>query len=297
VKYDDPKKGPPGKEDKYKNPFEEDEESLEKVEEEAEAEYASYSEAEDIGRADTKDLWIVPYADFMSVLMIFFLIMFAFAYSQISENKFNQIVSSIQKEAGGKVKEKLSEEMKETAQMDEAKTKFDKIVENKDLQKDVEINKDANQIKIIFKNPILFDIGKADLKPGSIYVLHAVGQVLKDMKNDIIVEGHTDNIPITGGKYKSNWELSTARAMSVIRYFTMDESLSEERFAAAGYGEYRPVAPNDTEENRGKNRRIEITILKITPAAGALAAGTTVTAEAPVDTVETVQEVTAETAP
>jgi len=251
---DDPRK-------KNENPFEEDE-NLEKLEDQAEAEYAAYSEAEDIGRADTKDLWIVPYADFMSVLMIFFLIMFAFAYTTMSESKYQQIVTSLQKEAGGKVKEQLAEEMKETENMEMATTKFDKIMEKEELNKDVVVSNDATQIKIVFKNPILFDIGKADLKPGSISVLHEVSQVLKDMKNDIIVEGHTDNVPILGGKYKSNWELSNARAMSVIRYFTEQEGLSQERFAAAGYGEFRPMATNDSEENRGQNRRIEINILK-----------------------------------
>jgi len=213
-------------------------------------------------KIDTSDLWIVPYADFMSVLMIFFLLMFAFAFNAKTDKRFEKIVTSIQEEMGGKIKKELIEKMIEEEKTNQMISKFDEIIQKQNLKNFVTVNSDAEQIKIIFKNPILFDIGKTELKPETKPVLYEIGIILKNMDNQIIVEGHTDNIPVVGGKFKSNWELSIARALEVIKYFTDTQQISPERFAAAGYGEFRPVFPNDTEENRSQNRRIEINILK-----------------------------------
>ncbi|MCX7910505.1 MAG: OmpA family protein, partial [Endomicrobia bacterium] len=109
--------------------------------------------------------------------------------------------------------------------------------------------------------PVLFDIGKAELKDTALSVLSEVAESLKPVSNEIVVEGHTDNLPIYGGRYRSNWELSAARAFSV-RDYLIKQGIDERRISCVGYGEYRPVAPNDTEENRAKNRRIEIKIIK-----------------------------------
>ena len=82
------------------------------------------------------------------------------------------------------------------------------------------------------------------------------------MENPIIVEGHTDNVPISSAKYRSNFELSAARAFSVINYFINSEKIAPVRFSTFGYGEYKPVASNETESDRAKNRRIEINIIR-----------------------------------
>jgi chemotaxis protein MotB len=92
--------------------------------------------------------------------------------------------------------------------------------------------------------------------------LAGVSKVLAAVPNKVIIEGHTDNQPLAGGKYPSNWELSVARAYSVIEYFSKEKGISPERFIAAGYGEYRPVASNETLEGRAQNRRIEIVLLR-----------------------------------
>ncbi|MEN3014240.1 MAG: OmpA family protein [Endomicrobiia bacterium] len=117
------------------------------------------------------------------------------------------------------------------------------------------------EIVINLPSPVLFDIGKAELKDTALVVLKEVAESLKSITSEIVVEGHTDNTPIYGGKYKSNWELSAARAFSV-RDYLIKEGIEEKRISCVGYGEYRPVAPNDTEENKAKNRRIEIKIIK-----------------------------------
>ena len=113
----------------------------------------------------------------------------------------------------------------------------------------------------------LFDSGRADLKQSSIPKLKELADnILAEVENDndwmIRVEGHTDNVPINSDKYSSNWELSTARALSVVTYFIENNYTKPEQIHAIGYAEYKPLVPNDSEENRSKNRRLEIRLTK-----------------------------------
>ncbi|MDD3345442.1 MAG: OmpA family protein [Candidatus Omnitrophica bacterium] len=110
---------------------------------------------------------------------------------------------------------------------------------------------------------LLFDSGKSKIRPEAYPLLDKVSEVLKDnmAQFDVGIEGHTDNVPIKLSGWKSNWELSTARALSVLHYLVKDQGISPERLSAIGYGEYRPVASNDTAEGRKQNRRVEIVIL------------------------------------
>jgi len=114
---------------------------------------------------------------------------------------------------------------------------------------------------IKFPGKILFELGEADLKPKAKKILEKITPLLKDYSRsyNIRIEGHTDNLPIHNKRFSSNWELSAARAISVVKYF-QEKGLSSERLSAAGYGEYRPLVPNDTADNRALNRRIEILI-------------------------------------
>ncbi|MBI5145504.1 MAG: OmpA family protein [Candidatus Omnitrophica bacterium] len=116
---------------------------------------------------------------------------------------------------------------------------------------------------ITFVADVLFDSGKAKIKPEAYPILDKVVRVLKENVPNLNVgiEGHTDNEPIRYSGWKSNWELSTARALSVLHYLTDEKEISPERVSAIGYGEYRPVASNDTREAQQLNRRVEIVIL------------------------------------
>jgi len=216
-----------------------------------------------IRRIDTTDLWIVPYADFMSVLMVLFLIMFVFAYTARNNKHYNEILISIQTEMGGKVSEDVLEQMQDSERTEQTVLKFDEMLETQNLTKYVTVTYDTDQIKIVMKNPVLFDIGQVELRTESETVLHETAEILQNTDNDVIIEGHTDNVPVKGqGKFKSNWEISQRRAIEVIRYLTHQEGLNPVRFGAAGYGEFRPVVPNDTPEHRMMNRRIEINVLR-----------------------------------
>ncbi|HNW39050.1 MAG TPA: OmpA family protein [Candidatus Omnitrophota bacterium] len=110
---------------------------------------------------------------------------------------------------------------------------------------------------------LIFDSGKAKIRGEAFPLLTKVSDILKDNMRqfNVGIEGHTDNVPIKQSGWKSNWELSTARALSVLHYLANEQGISPERLSAIGYGEYRPVASNDTKDGRLQNRRVEIVIL------------------------------------
>jgi len=110
---------------------------------------------------------------------------------------------------------------------------------------------------------LLFDSGKAKIRPEAFDLLTKVSTILRDnmAQFNVGIEGHTDNVPIKQSGWKSNWELSTARALSVLHYLANEQGISPERLSAIGYGEYRPLASNETKDGRKQNRRVEIVIL------------------------------------
>lgn len=141
------------------------------------------------------------------------------------------------------------------------------ILENtlsKEIQdKQVKLEMMEKGLVITVVGDVLFDSGKAKIRPESFSILDKVAGVLKENVPELSVgiEGHTDNQPIKFSGWKSNWELSTARALSVLHYLVEEENISPERVSSIGYGEYRPVASNNTTEGRQLNRRVEIVIL------------------------------------
>jgi len=198
--------------------------------------------------------WQVPYCNMMTILMIFFLILYV--YSQFAGINYEKALALVQSEVLSKSEKSLSA-LEET----ETALKLESLFEEKKIDEYAKVEMSAQRLKISLSNPVLFNLGEFELKKEAKKTLHEIGSIIQTLPNKVVVEGHTDNIPVTGGVYRSNWELSTARAFSVIRYF-IEEGSPPERFTAYGYAEYRPVAPNDSEENRAKNRRIEISILR-----------------------------------
>lgn len=126
----------------------------------------------------------------------------------------------------------------------------------------VKVGLEERGLVVTFLAEVLFDSGKANIRPEAYDVLDKVTKVIKEKVSDrnIAIEGHTDNEPIKYSGWKSNWELSTARATSVLHYME-DKAISPKRLQATGYGEHRPVASNDTPDGKQKNRRVEIIIL------------------------------------
>jgi chemotaxis protein MotB len=187
-------------------------------------------------------LWAVTYGDLMSYLMIFFLILYA---SVVSKSVTLQMGLKGVEESYGK----------DTKVMQELFSKHG-------IQRIAKLEISEDRIRILFNAPVLFEVGSADLKPESLPHLRLLSETLIELPNPVQIEGHTDNIPL--GKnlpFKSNWELSAARAFAVLRYFEQDKVPSG-RLSAIGYGEFRPMKPNDTPEGRSANRRIEINIMR-----------------------------------
>ncbi len=113
---------------------------------------------------------------------------------------------------------------------------------------------------ITFEDYLLFNFGKADINPGGLAFLDKLAALLHKVPYPVRVEGHTDNVPIHTARYPSNWELSIARAVSVVKYFAEIGTINPDRLSAVGYGETRPLAPNDLPANRTRNRRVEIVL-------------------------------------
>jgi len=210
--------------------------------------------------------WMVTYGDMMSLLLTFFVLIVSF--SSIQESKFDKAMGSL-KAALGVMKGSTGAHQQIQFFKRTQETTKDELIEqvlnmkaklaDENLQDEVKVTLTEKGAHIIIADPLLFDTGSDKLKSQVVPALDIVADMIRETKGtEVIVEGHTDNVPIHNERFPSNWELSAARALSVVKYLAFRGKLDPARFAATGYGEYRPVKPNDSPENRAKNRRVEI---------------------------------------
>lgn len=173
------------------------------------------------------------------------------------------------KEAEKKIEELVAKDNSKNENISQIEKTYNALIE--EMQKEIEdgqieITTLKEELKVNVLDKVLFDSGKTEIKPNGLEVLKRVGKILKDVEGKVIVvEGHTDNVPITNPavkrKYPTNWELSTGRATTVVRYLQEKAGIDPDKLAATGYSEYHPIADNGTDEGKSRNRRIEI-ILK-----------------------------------
>lgn len=245
--------------------------------------------------------WLVSYADFITLLFILFLILFSM--SQVDNQKFQALMQSFKSQVTGAgaslifdypgsapaptssadstgMKDaqgafpKREDQAKETTTkqvvvterqtFEELKEKIQKYVDQKGIAKDVTLKVDDKGLYLIITGTVLFENGRADLTQPAKKVVRDVFDILSSIDNPVRIEGHTDNNPISTPQFPSNWELSSARAVNLLRYLVEEYKMDPLRLSAAAYGEYHPIAPNDSPENRSKNRRVEIVILSKT---------------------------------
>ncbi|MGE5588732.1 MAG: flagellar motor protein MotB [Clostridia bacterium] len=220
--------------------------------------------------------WITSYADMTQLLLTFFVLLFAF--SSIDAIKFRQAVISLQGALGvltggpqvlnpgempiPKPPSDLRPSGKSEVELEGVMQEFQSFLKDQALTNDVHLEITERGLVVSFMDKVLFDLGQADLRPEARRVLSEVALILREIPNDIRIEGHTCDLPIRTAKFPSNWELSTARACTVLRYFIEAAALAPDRFTAMGYGQYRPKVPNTSEANRALNRRVDIVILK-----------------------------------
>ncbi|KAB7705879.1 flagellar motor protein MotB [Bacillus aerolatus] len=214
--------------------------------------------------------WMVTFADLVTLVLVFFILLFSM--SQIDMIKFKAIAQAFKQDA---VFEKDSsiipgeypaEEMnKEEADLneqslDQLAEEVQKYLQKNELEDTAAAIRNERGVVLVLQEQIVFSTGDAVVLHEAYPFLEKVGKLLETMPNLVKVEGHTDNRPIKNSIYPSNWELSSARASSVIRFFIENGRLAPERFIAVGYGDTRPLAPNISKDNMQKNRRVEIII-------------------------------------
>lgn len=243
--------------------------------------------------------WMTTYSDMVTLLLTFFIMLFAMStvdkarFTDVARSLSNSLLNlstgeSILDSSGKSIitvdfvnpsdknlpqqNEKYIESAEEMVidaqrqiyemEMDIAKEEIRQAAVAQGIGNKVEIIEEKDFIIVRLESELFFDSGRADIRPEGYPVLDQLAEVLRNIDNEILVSGHTDNVPINTPLFKSNWELSTARATTVVRYFTETLGLDPVKFTATGNGEHRPLADNSTAEGRQRNRRIEIMIMK-----------------------------------
>ncbi len=222
--------------------------------------------------------WLITYADLITLLLGLFVVLYSM--SQIDLNKYQQWISAFSQLFGGggvltggkgllitpSPPKTGSDALAGTSQnqANQAQQKLEvqlNAILSSDIQsKKVILTTSPEGLTIHLLERLLFESGSADLKPEAKAVLDTLAEVLKFLPNKIRIEGHTDDRPIRSARFPSNWHLSVARALNTA-YYLMSKGVNPEKISIAGYSEYRPIAPNDSEENRAKNRRVDIVII------------------------------------
>ena len=191
--------------------------------------------------------WQTIYCSLMLLLVVFFVMLIA--YSAIDKEQFLQIKN---------VTTAASDISRPSPDIHQAMQSLKQLAVNIGMKDDLSIVKTEHGFKAVIPNPVIFDPGDASLNASVYSVLDSIITIAKRNQLAIQVEGHTDNLPIETAKFPSNWELSTMRAVNILRYLQKNGGIPPERLVAVGFAEHHPVASNETPEGRGMNRRIEI---------------------------------------
>lgn len=211
--------------------------------------------------------WMVTFSDMTTLLLTFFVLLLSMA--SLDQRKIKEALGSLQGALGVLESGQKSEIGKEEilSRMDfVTKTKqtesrllsgIRNYIEQANLSSSVSVVKTEKGISVRILDSVLFGSADAELQDAAKPILDKLAGVIKDSPYNIMVEGHTDDIPISTTRFPSNWELSTARAVSVVKYF-ISVGVKPDTLSAAGYAQFHPVVPNITPENRAKNRRVEI---------------------------------------
>ena len=209
-----------------------------------------------------KTPWLITYGDMVTLLLTFFILMIVMLNE--AENNIYRFLNLL---------------------LSETEQALNTYVQQTQLGKNIIVQRTTKGVQLTVSGEYFFDINSADISPELRPLLDHIGNTLRHsrllsttddpelqsfaqalerakqvLNIEIRVEGHTDNWPIRGGKYASNWELSSARALEVVRYLSNISGIHEGKFSALGYGEFRPLTTNNTTEGRSKNRRVEIFI-------------------------------------
>ncbi len=234
--------------------------------------------------------WMNTYGDMVTLLLTFFILLYSF--SAIDLQRFNEVMSAIQhsflgrsgilsgslEEIGTAEGQRLDvaeyegeatevllnaqelELLEMVRELEDTYIKVKLFLQEVGLEDDIGLRLEERGIVMELPEKILFDTGRAEIKPDFLPIIELLAKLISDLNNQIIVEGHTDNVPIRTFLYPSNWELSVARSVSVARCLVEGYGLEPGRFLVTGYGEYHPLDDNTSPEGRARNRRVTLVI-------------------------------------
>jgi len=214
--------------------------------------------------------WLLTYADMITLLLAFFVILYAI--SKVDLKKYEGVAVSLRGAFKGGTPYPIPAKVRGVERGAPQSDLLFELVQalrtqlSEDLKDErIQIERNTDKIVLRFQDAILFERGKAELRPSARRLLGKVASVIGTLPNPIEAEGHTDQLPIRSGPYPSNWELSTARATAVVRFLVEDAGLSPARLAARGMGEHQPLFPDDPVRGEPRNRRVELRILTPSP--------------------------------
>ncbi|MEN0666529.1 flagellar motor protein MotB [Caldifermentibacillus hisashii] len=239
------------------------------------------------GEHEFNETWLLPYSDLMTLLLALFIVLFA--SSAVDAQKFqsmSKVFSEIFTGGTGIVDYESIEQKNGEELADETKEKLEKAKEQTQVPVDEQTTLSATQervnqyilekgltgqlktsltsegLLVTINDSVLFDSGSADVREEDIAVAKEISDLLvTDPPHNVIISGHTDNVPIQNSNFSSNWELSVMRAVNFMKIILENDQLDPRMFSAKGFGEFQPIASNDTEEGKAKNRRVEVLIL------------------------------------
>jgi len=231
---------------------------------------------------EASEAWLLPYSDLMTLLLALFIALFAI--SQTDQTKLQQLAQaftaafnmggpSFFDNAGPNMslqRQIISSEdlgnaayIQENQNLEDLKEELDAYIQQNSLEDQLSTQLEEEGLMIRIKERALFPSGSAELVAESQRIGPIVAGLLAAVPERVLISGHTDTDPISTAQFPSNWELSSVRAMTFMKYLlSINSDLNPARFSAIGYGEYRPIAPNDTAENKQQNRRVEILIAR-----------------------------------
>lgn len=230
---------------------------------------------------ENDERWLITYADMITLLMVFFIVMYSMANTDLK--KFAQVAESMQiafnvvgigvkpggslvgqASSGGDPRpsphffQNMPPRQRDFIAVTSELTAF---AQQAGLDGDISVNMNLEGLIISLSNTLVFEPGSTELRPEAIETLHKIAEILRMTDHRARVEGHTDNIPTNNPLYPTNWELSVMRAVTIVRYLIEQEGIAPDRLLAAGQAEFDPIAPNDSRANRALNRRADIVII------------------------------------
>lgn len=232
--------------------------------------------------------WLLPYSDLMTLLLALFIVLFGM--STVDAKKFQEMseaFSSVLTGGSGVLEQNAFDSntknsnsnneipkpssdgqntqlvRKEQEDLEALQKRINDYIKQNGLTNDLATKLNQSQLMITISDKALFPSGEAEVKPDSRKLAKAISSMLQQFSDyEVIVSGHTDNVPISNSEFASNWDLSSVRALNFMKILLLNNQLDPKKFSAIGYGEYHPVASNDTGAGRAKNRRVEVSIIR-----------------------------------